>query len=268
MTFPYSADKEDLYYPARHAVFFPAGRPLSDGALCVEMARLAYCHVDPGFLFDQAKIRKVLGTIKSTDCLFFESSRFPDGRGSHRLLAVDEDTRVAVLAFRGTAKDDPTDIGDDLDAWPEAWRAGGKVHTGFVNALTEILDAIDGALASIAGYKVLFTGHCLGAAMATVATTLRTPTSLYTFGSPRVGDAAFVDLLKAVDNHRYVDCCDLVTRLPPDKILGYAHLGSPFDKNGKVKQRDPADPYIKTDRMQAEEEYLLEEEYILRKSTY
>ncbi len=40
MGIPYSAEKDDLYYPAKHAVFFPYGRPRSDAALCAEMARL------------------------------------------------------------------------------------------------------------------------------------------------------------------------------------------------------------------------------------
>jgi hypothetical protein len=262
MGIPYSAEKDDLYYPAKHAVFFPNGRPQSDAALCVEMARLAYCQLDTSFAFDQDRIRKVLGKIQFTDCKFFETASARDGRGSHALLALDEKTSVAVLAFRGTDKDDPTDLADDLDVLPEAWRTGGKVHSGFAQALTEIWAGIDDALTEANRTALLFTGHSLGAAMATLASSLSAPKSLYTFGSPRVGDQDFVESLRGLVNHRYVDCCDVVTRLPPEEILGlsrYAHIPGDieyiaFDRS--MRKLDPNDPAMAADRTYAEEDYL------------
>ncbi len=223
MGIPYSAEKDDLYYPAKHAVFFPYGRPRSDAALCVEMARLAYCQLDTSFAFDQDRIRKILGRILFTDCKFFETATAPNGGGSHALLALDGDNALAVLSFRGTDKDDPTDLMDDLNATPQPWQAGGKVHSGFAKALLEVWPGIKAALQEFAAYRFLFTGHSLGAAMATLASSLQKPRALYTIGSPRVGDQAFADLLQGLDNHRYVDCCDLVTRVPPE-VLGYAHI--------------------------------------------
>jgi hypothetical protein len=71
MAVAYSAEKDDLYYPAKHAVFFPNGRPQSDAALCVEMARLAYCRQDSGFVFDRPRVTKILKAIEFTDCEFF-----------------------------------------------------------------------------------------------------------------------------------------------------------------------------------------------------
>lgn len=254
----YSAEKDDLYYPAKHAVFFPHGRPQSDAALCVEMARLAYCQLDTSFAFDQDWIRKVLGRIQFTDCKFFETATQPDGTGSHAFLALDDDQKLAVLSFRGTDKDDPSDLGDDLNLWPRAWQAGGKVHSGFAKALQDVWPGIEVALQGIDNYRVLFTGHSLGAAMATLASSLKRPKSLYTIGSPRVGDQAFVDLLQGLDNHRYVDCCDLVTRVPPE-LFDYAHIpGKIFyiDFNRAVQEIDPCDSAIKDDRSQAEEDYL------------
>jgi len=108
----------------------------------------------------------------------------------------------------------------------------------------------------------LFTGHSLGAAMATLASSLQAPKSLYTIGCPRVGDQAFADLLQGLDNHRYVDCCDLVPRVPPEEILGlkcYAHLPGKIhyiDFDRAVRQLDPSDPYIDGDQTKAEEDYL------------
>ncbi len=261
MGIPYSAEKDDLYYPAKRAVFFPNGRPHSDAALCVEMARLAYCRLETSFPFDQGRIRKLLGRIQFTDCRFFETANQPEGGGSHAFLALDEKNRIAVLAFRGTDKDDYSDLSDDFNALPHPWPAGGNVHSGFAKALLDVWQGIDSALPLVNNYKVLFTGHSLGAAMATLASSLRAPNSLYTFGSPRVGDQAFVDLLKGLDNHRYVDCCDLVARLPPEEILGkkyYAHVGDLYyiNHNRTVQRLDPKDPSIGPDQTQAEEDYL------------
>ena len=183
------------------------------------MARLAYCQLETSFASDQDRIRKVLGRIRFTDCRFFETATEPDGGGSHAFLALDGKNKLAVLSFRGTDKDDASDLSDDFNALPQPWPAGGNVHSGFARALLDVWQGVDAALHQISDYKLLFTGHSLGAAMATLAASLERPKALYTIGSPRVGDQAFVDKLQGLDNHRYVDCCDLVTRVPPDCLL-------------------------------------------------
>ena len=102
----------------------------------------------------------------------------------------------AISSFESFDDDDPTDLADDLNALPEEWQGGGRAHTGFAGALLDIWPQIALELQVVAGYSLLFTGHSLGAAMATLAASLQTPKSLYTFGSPRVGDAAFVATLE------------------------------------------------------------------------
>jgi hypothetical protein len=132
------------------------------------------------------------------------------------------------------------------------------VHSGFAKALLDVWQGVDAALQLIGDYALLFTGHSLGASMATLAASLLKPKSLYTFGSPRVGNHAFADPLKSLDNHRYVDCCDLVARLPP-VVLDYAHIpGNLYyvDRNRAVQQLDPDDPTIGDDQLKAEEDYL------------
>jgi len=258
MAGPYSAEKDDLYYPAKHAVFFPNGRPQSPAALCVEMARLAYCQLDTSFAFDQARIRKVLASIQFTDCRFFETATAVDCGGSHAFLALDADNKLAVLSFRGTDKDDPSDLGDDLDIRPQPWKGGGSVHSGFDRALQEVWPGVEAALQAINEYQFLFTGHSLGAAMATLASSLQKPASLYTIGSPRVGDQAFTNGLLDLDNHRYVDCCDLVTQVPP-KAFGYAHIPGSIhyiDLDRAVRELDPDDRAIEKDQIKAQADYL------------
>src|SRR5262249_14299388 len=69
-----------------------------------------------------------------------------------------------------------------------------------------------------------YTGHSLGAALATLAATRRAPQAVYTFGSPRVGKEAFVRSLMSIPIYRVVDDEDVVTRVPPE-ILGFRHVG-------------------------------------------
>ena len=260
MNVPYSATKEDLFYPARRGAFFPDGRPASDAALCAEMARLAYARREPDFAFDQDQILKVTLAIGFRECKFFENPTGPQGQGSHGFLAIDDTAKLAVLSFRGTDADDPTDLIDDIEASLEPWRGIGKVHSGFAGALNQIWDKVETGLASVAGAKLLFTGHSLGAAMATLAASLQLPSSLHTFGSPRAGDAEFVAALeqRQFENRRYVDCCDVVTRVPPDGLARYTHIGRPFyiDLARAVQQRDPNDEYIEKDRCEAEVQYI------------
>ncbi len=253
---PYSAAQDDLYYPCKHATFFAGGEPKSNAGLCVEMARLAYCRQDAGFGFDRDRVRKVLGGVGFTSCQFFESEGQSEGRGTHCFLAIHEGKNLGVVSFRGTDKDDPTDLSDDMDVRFMPWGKGAEVHTGFADALAEVLPDLDPALQSVQ-CKVLFTGHSLGAALATLLASLRKPDALYTFGCPAVGNAAFVTSLAGVENHRYVDCCDLVTRVPPAS-LGYRQLGDPsyIDREGNVKF-NPGDEAIGKDRLIAAAEYLI-----------
>ena len=102
-------------------------------------------------------------------------------------MAVSNDQQLAVVAFRGTDKDDPSDLADDGNALKVPWERGGKVHAGFAGALAEVRPALEKALQGITG-RMLFTGHSLGAALATLLAGIKAPDALYTFGSPLVGD--------------------------------------------------------------------------------
>lgn len=249
----YSPRKVDLFFPCRNAQFFSAGAPASDAALCVELARMAYCRSDAGFAFNQGRISTELARIGFAATAFFESQGTPDGGGTHCFLAMRQDRQLAVVAFRGTDKDDPTDVADDVDAVPVRWRCGGNVHRGFKEALGR-LAGLEQALQALPG-RVLFTGHSLGAALATLLASVRAPSALYTFGSPLVGDSGFVHTLANVRNYRYVDCCDIVTRLPPEE-LGYRHVGKPhyIARDGGVTF-DPGEAFIRQDRVEAFLEY-------------
>jgi triacylglycerol lipase len=133
----------------------------------------------------------------------------------------------AVLVFRGSS--------GRLDNWmanfdtrPQPWSTGGRVHAGFKAALLGIWAEVRDALRPL-NRPVFYTGHSLGAALATLAASLRPPRAVYTFGSPRVGDARFARLMEAVAVYRLAAARDIVTRIPPAIFpFGYRHVGRAF----------------------------------------
>jgi hypothetical protein len=71
-----------------------------------------------------------------------------------------------------------------------------------------------------------------------------------------------VSTLNGLSNHRFVDCCDIVARIPPESLLGgitYAHCGLLYyiDRN-RVVTESPAGSDIDKDRIIASSEYLVE----------
>jgi triacylglycerol lipase len=142
----------------------------------------------------------------------------------------------AVVAFRGTDRDDPRNAATDADTLTES-RDGYIVHRGFCLALDQVWDdEVQPLLADFMGAKpgaaVYFTGHSLGAALATIAVTRFVgggTCALYTVGSPRVGDDRFVRavLEKTRQIFRFVNSQDIVTLIPPEVPLEhyYRHVG-------------------------------------------
>jgi Lipase (class 3) len=256
----YSAERADLYSPWKRGSYFSEGSFNSEAALCAEMSRLAYCRAAAGLNLDQNTIQAAVAKVGFATSGLFESVGASQTGGTHAFLAVrnggQSPAAAAVLAFRGTDSDDPTDFGDDADLILKQWKKGGRVHSGFERALEEVWGQIEPVLDKVQG-RTIFTGHSLGAALATLATSSYTPDALYTFGSPRVGDQAFVGTLKTVNTlRRYVNCCDLVTRIPPEP-LEYEHVGSPLyiDCRGNLIEAPSADVILR-DRVTATGDYL------------
>jgi hypothetical protein len=78
---------------------------------------------------------------------------------------------------------------------------------------------------------LLVTGHSLGAALATLAAVDLLPDKLITFGSPRVGDANLAGWFNQIAVHRFVNCCDVVGRVPPERFDA-EHFSQLFDELG------------------------------------
>src|SRR5262249_54451343 len=101
---------------------------------------------------------------------------------------------------------------------------------------------------------VWLTGHSLGAALATLAAARwaagHRVQGLYTFGSPRVGNAAFAATVPG-PCYRFVNNNDVVTRLPPPGLFaGYRHVGVlKYIRTDGVIVEDPAPEGVARDRL-------------------
>lgn len=115
--------------------------------------------------------------------------------------------------------------------------AGCRVHAGFAMAHSETWDAVlallGQATAAYPTYKIIFTGHSLGGAVATLsAANARAEgyaIDLYTYGSPRVGNEAFASFVtaQAGSEYRVTHTADPIARLPP-LFLGYSHVSPEY----------------------------------------
>jgi len=162
--------------------------------------------------------------------------------------AADDD--VNILVFRGT--DSPQDWLANLDALLIASEGGGHVHKGFAETLDSIWEELAPLLQRPGRW--LYTGHSLGAALATLCAARRKPDALYTFGSPRVGSGEFRRQLEGVPIYRVVNSRDVVTSLPlPLTGIGFEHLGEQlyFTTDGEL-WREPSESAVALDRLRWE----------------
>lgn len=195
----------------------------SQNALCLALAaKKAYEGADSASQASAVKAASEAWGFKR----FRAFSRF----GTQAFVMAND--QVIITAFRGTepkvVKDWLTDARARLAAGPKNL---GQVHTGFSTALSAVYDQIKNTIINEFqdnGQSLWFTGHSLGAALATLAArqiqleTNRFPQGIYTFGQPRTGDLNFAQSfdseLQSV-TFRFVNHNDLVPHLPPDKLL-------------------------------------------------
>ena len=248
----YDASRVALLQPAVRPTVFIAGDEtrLSVDAICAECARLAYLR----FENDPPQRQKLQDALARLSANVWQD--FSDSRTDTQAYAVVLPQVGPLVVFRGTEPDRVTDLGTDLKATTRAWAQGGRVHAGFAEAFIGIRDAIQPWIDRNAPGGATFTGHSLGAALATLAASHWACTRLTTIGSPRVGDREFTGSIKC-SVARYVDCCDIVTHLPPETSW-YEHAGpmAYIDRRGALRPGASATD-VESDRAAARREYLL-----------
>lgn len=192
------SDADDLFSPPLPE-FVPDGAAFSPGnALWLaELSRWVYSDGER-----TAALRRV-----GLD----ERARVDRGGTHAAIVEATTGPPFTALVFRGT--DQLRDWLTNVQAVPRRWPRGGRVHRGFLRDLLRVWRPLRAHLAVCRG-PLFVAGHSLGGALATLAASALRPRAAYTFGSPRVGDAAFAATLQAplfrVENRR-----DLVTRMPP-----------------------------------------------------
>ncbi|KAA8652647.1 lipase family protein [Aspergillus tanneri] len=160
-------------------------------------------------------------------------------------IAADHTNSQVVLAFRGS---------QSIQNWVTNFKpglinsnlcAGCKLHKGFSTAWEgvqqDIISVIKNMKQKYPSYKFIVTGHSLGGALATIAGAhLRKveniPCDIYTYGSPRVGNDKFAELVSETvlgDTARITHLNDVVPlvpgpRLPIPRFYGYQHTSPEY----------------------------------------
>lgn len=228
MPMPYDASDAALLHPEQpfHPLPQPRGTPppgpWPNGiVLGAECARLAYLQVEipgseQGLLLNQQLQRFGFGPA---------TAFAPEGCGTQAFGAYRAADGCAVLAVRGTQSDKLMDLLQDARALmvplqPADGMGQGKVHDGFLAGARSVGYDMLAWLRSLPlpPARLLVCGHSLGAAIATLLALPLGADQLVTIGSPRVGNQAFADGLRAkagLTIDRLVDSADIVTMVPP-----------------------------------------------------
>lgn len=192
----------------------------------------------------------------------------PLSAGAAQCYVVRNEMAV-IVAFRGTevlhrasergflakSVDVVNDIVANIKVAPHELEGGAWVHEGFHAALEDIVATqLQPTLQAVRDHRSLWlTGHSLGGALAAVGCHhLSHVNGAYTFGAPRVGDARFVQSLRA-PIWRLMNDMDLVSCVPPARPgpglawlkAGYAHAGTAVHLDGdevRFDVRDEAQP--------------------------
>jgi hypothetical protein len=260
---PYDATRASLFTPQSTPTLFSPGHDFDIRAICVEAARLAYVHAEDGGPA-LMELRDALAIVGFDPPEPFSSA----DTGSQGYGAFRRADSLAMLAFRGTEPDSLADIATDLAAslapWPES---GGRAHTGFARAARSMLPLVTQWLGTTAASraKLVITGHSLGAALGSLIASVCKPDQLVTIGCPRVGDAAFTATLDTIAITRLVDCCDIVTELPPE-LDGYVHIAPmTYVTSAGIVDTSADDAFVESDRAAARRAYVCD--YAWREGT-
>ena len=167
--------------------------------------------------------------VQELEKLDYDDFRYFDRSGTKGFVAYSYKYKELVVCFRGTQPKDLNDKLANLKAWPKKAREKGRVHSGFANACDKVYDEIVEYINSLKlpqNTKLICAGHSLGAAIATIVASRLDADELYTFGSPRVGNRAFVDEMTKdnIKHYRFVNNNDIVTNVP-FTLMGYKHHG-------------------------------------------
>lgn len=217
--------------------------------LMAEMSRLAYSQLET----DDSELRQALTKAE------FALVKIFNCEGTQAFLAKRDNDKMAVLAFRGTQKEDARDVVTDLEANFYQDQNGAKIHDGFYKAFKCVENDIKNAVDVLGDFSLYVTGHSLGGALALIATRALNSDNLaacYTFGSPKVGSEEFGEDIKP-PIYRIVNAYDPVPISPPtyifeilsilpwEKIRNFAAKFTGYDHHGDMRYLSPCEEDLK-----------------------
>ena len=116
-----------------------------------------------------------------------------------------------------------------------------KIHQGMKRCkegtINQVMNAVKSMKSKLPDYDIILTGHSLGAAVATLSAIdlikNGTSVSLYTFGSPRVGNKEFSDYVSSLfstlsnkyNSYRFTHSRDIIPHVPYAS-MGYEHINT------------------------------------------
>jgi triacylglycerol lipase len=222
----------------------PTGFPRVNAWWLAEAALLAYWDPNDAIpIFKRAGFDCRFITADSTDCY----------------LAWQKD--FVIVAFRGTQPGEWKDILADINIPLVEWDTG-LVHLGFKKAFDAISPQLTPLLQELMPNRTIwFCGHSLGAALATLAADRYKARGVGTLGSPRVGDATFVNAFNDGETGaslRFVNDNDVVTHVPPP--IGYEHVDAPrfIGPDGTITSAQPGIAHFFQDLIGTTPAHLLE----------
>jgi Lipase (class 3) len=250
---------ENLFFPPKRGDYIYFESPhcasgvshLVDAAWAADAAMFAYARYGSTRMQEE-EFTNILRSAGFSTVEIFGDCFVDNARTARGFFASNDDR--ALLAFRGTEKDNAHDVEADADILLID-DSGVRIHQGFHQYLQMVWWRVAQVLRSYRNdhptQDICITGHSLGAALATLSFLyLNDPaTSLFTFGCPRVGDRAFCDRITAAARHpcyRIVDNQDVVTHVPLHTLgSGYDHPAIPMlwlDPNGHLVENPPDPP--------------------------
>jgi predicted lipase len=201
-------------------------------------------------------------TVKETEYVnYVEDSKMPITYPFKMKYLCCKKSKLMIVAFRGTKLTDADDLITDVDAVAVPFSPDGspnivndmgpKVHRGFLIRSTSVDIGYFVEKILDRDYKVVFTGHSLGAAIAALVAvkvlfhhrikkekSLREKVFFIGFGCPALGNSFFCDIVnrRCQNNfHFYVNKNDLVTTTVKGVFGTFTHFGTqvnfPSDTN-------------------------------------
>ncbi|KAF2706320.1 alpha/beta-hydrolase [Pleomassaria siparia CBS 279.74] len=225
-----------ISFQAREDGFTYTDKQLTEAKFFAQYAAASYCEVNnnsTGTLVECTE--DVCDLPEANKAITVAEWTATEKTGMMGFVAIDPVAEVIVLSFRGShsVRNWIANFGFGYTKYKAAPTCSKcKVHSGFYKAYQEsepfYLPALQAAVANYPTYRLTLTGHSLGGGVATVAAGVLRSTGysadLYTYGSPRAGNAGFANFVSAQPGitARVTHINEPVPKLPP-AFLSFRH---------------------------------------------